>query len=128
MINVTVNNIELPSETYWTDEFKWTARVQSTERSISGGLIVQTMPGARNGRPMTLKCIWMDRNTLALLEAWRDGADQSARTVSLPDGRTFSVILNHGDDGPLAVTPIIDRVDYSEGTSLFNVEIRLLIV
>lgn len=120
----SVGGVELAdSTTVWTDEFDWTPVSQTVEVDLTGGLVVE-YDHTENGRPVTLSVGWVDRVTLAALESLRDADMQGLLSVELPGGRIIDAILNH-DDGPLTVTPVVDRPEY-QNDDRFDVIIHLL--
>lgn len=97
----------LPQGLRWTDEFAWTAVAQSTEYGLTGALLIQESTRA-SGRPLTLtggkQWAWITRADLDTLRALLESA--GARTLTLHDGRRFSVIPSRDGDGPLTASPV----------------------
>lgn len=88
------DQIELPDDLVWRDEFDWTPVEQSTDYGGTGSLIVQE--GERqDGRPITLyggkEGGWASRATIEALYSLASTADQQM-TLSLW-GRSFNVIF-----------------------------------
>ena len=120
----SVGGVDLSdSATVWTDEFDWTPVSQTIDVDLTGGLVVE-YAHTENGRPVTLSVGWVDRTTLAALEALRDAETQDVLPVELPGGRVIDAIFNH-NDGPLAVSPVIERPEYNSDDR-FDVTIHLL--
>ncbi|MCK7579311.1 MAG: hypothetical protein MZV65_28645 [Chromatiales bacterium] len=97
----------LPQGLRWTDEYAWTSVAQSIDYGLTGALLIQE--GTRiGGRPLTLtggkNWAWITRAQLDTLRALLESV--SARTLTLHDGRRFSVIPSRESDGPLSVTPV----------------------
>lgn len=105
---ITLDAVTLPEDLIWTDEFSWTPVQQTESFTLTGALVVEA--GIKQaGRPITLvggdSAAWIDRATLASLHAKL--ADAAAMTLTLNDGRVFSVVFKH-DGQPIDAAPIID--------------------
>ncbi len=93
---ITFNEIALPDDLQWIDEFAWTPIQQKIDRALSGKQMIQE--GVRiAGRTITLNSAddraWMDRATVKALFATLNQAGNS--TLTLNDGRSFSVRWDH---------------------------------
>lgn len=86
----------LPDEMAWPDEFGWSPVEQSSERSVSGELVIDVTAKV-GGRQITLQggddFGWMTRAEVATLEAWR--AIPGAVLSLLFRGVTRSVVFDH---------------------------------
>ena len=107
---ITLATLTLPTGLAWSDEV-WSALSQSSERSLTGALIVQQSVKL-SGRPITLigqssgndYTAWITRaDLLALLALLQTGAPL---TLTLHDARTFSVIASPGQDPPIDADPL----------------------
>ena len=106
--------VTLDKDLYWPDENDWTPVVQSVNRSITGGLIVQPATRVR-GRPITLEpeddsTAWMTRAAVDQLRNWAAVPGQQL-TLTLR-GTSHTVIFRH-QDGGFEAKPVIhyrDRV------------------
>lgn len=124
-MSITLDNITLPEDLIWTDEFNWSPRQQSESHSLTGALIVEI--GLKQaGRSITLvggeQAAWIDRDTLAALHAKLSST--ANMTLTLNDARTFSVMFKSGDQ-PINAAPIID---YStpDGADWYSISIKLM--
>ena len=103
----TLATVTLPGDMIWVDEFNWSPVQRATEYSLAGALIVDI--GERQaGRPITLKSDtggWMRRSALQALYALAADPDVSSRTLTLADGRVFTVAFA---DDPIEAEPVID--------------------
>jgi hypothetical protein len=122
-----LDNLTLPEDLLWADEFDWTPIEQSQSYSVTGALIIQS--GTKQaGRPITLSggndYGVISRATLKLLSAKL--AINSPMALTLNDGRVFSVIFNHSKN-PIEAKPWID---YStpEDADFYTLKINLLAV
>lgn len=93
----------LPDDLLWSDEHAWTPAVSSVSYLITGALLVQSAT-RQAGRPITLvgpaDMAWVTRATLEILRSWAAVAlsDTTGRfTLTLADGRTFTVAFRHQD-------------------------------
>lgn len=116
---ITLGALALPSGLIWSDEHEWTPVAQSTERTLSGALVLEEAVKLK-GRPITLSgpkdgngyTAWIMRGQVYLgyasLDALRAAlwSASAAFTLTLHDGRTFAVAPRHDGDGPLSVTPL----------------------
>jgi len=123
-----LDSLELDDQFEWADEFEWSAVEQESERSLGGQLLVQ---GGHKiyGRPITLASnggVWTTLGTVRALEILRDQFGR-VMPLTLPDGRTFSVIFNHEAGAPLQCAPIERQVN-PQPTALYEITIRLLTV
>lgn len=123
-----LDSLTLDDQFEWTDEFDWATVAQETERSLGGQLLVQG--GHKiHGRPITLASnggVWTTLETVRALEILRDQFGR-VMPLSLPDGRTFSVIFSHEGGAPLQVQAI-DRQVNPALTALYEITIRLITV
>lgn len=82
--------IELP-DLVWQDEYQHSDIYQSTERSLSGALILSETT-ATGGRPITLagglNHAWLSKTAVDALQALIDQADTDL-TLTLDDARVF---------------------------------------
>lgn len=106
-LSTTGAPLVLPQGLRWTDEYAWSAVAQSTEYGLTGALLIQE--GTRTaGRPLTLvggaNWAWITRADLDTLRVLLESTD--TRTLTLHDGRRFSVIPARDSDGPLAASPV----------------------
>lgn len=104
-MSITLDSFALPDGLVWTDEFAWSPRVQKTDYSLTGALIVQEAV-KQAGRPITLtggkNFAWLTRTEVIALRALLDAG--TTMTLTLHDNRTFSVIA--AGDSPLAASPL----------------------
>jgi hypothetical protein len=88
--------VVLPDEMAWPDEFGWSPVEQSTERSITGELVVDVAAKV-GGRQITLQggddYGWMTRAQVASIEAWR--AIPAAEMQLVFRGVARTVIFDH---------------------------------
>lgn len=109
---ITLGAITLPPGLTWTDEQEWSPIDQQTSYSLTGALIVEEAE-KQAGRPITLTgqsdgsahTAWMTRAQIAALRAALD-TPLAQFTLTLHDGRTFTVIPRRDGNGPLQCTPL----------------------
>lgn len=102
---MNLNDIILPDDMQWTDEFNWTALSVNTTYLLTGALLVNTAKKLA-GRPITLEShndgAWLDYLTVtALYELAND--DDAILQLTLYDNRVFDVIFA---DNPLSIKPV----------------------
>ncbi|SDH49590.1 hypothetical protein [Pseudomonas panipatensis] len=123
-----LDSVELDDQFEWVDEFTWDAVAQEQERSVAGVLLVQE--GIKlHGRPITLQSnggVWTPLSVVRQLEVLRD---QRLRVMplTLPDGRSFSVIFNRADGAPLEATQLFRTVNPGPDEP-YEVTLRLITV
>ena len=122
-----LDNLTLPEDLIWVDEFDWTPIEQTQTYSITGALIIQS--GTKQaGRPITLAggndYGVISRATLKSLSAKL--AINSPMVLTLNDERVFSVLFNHAKN-PIEAKPWID---YStpDDADFYTLKINLLAV
>lgn len=119
--------LTLPVDLFWADENQWSPVEQSTERSITGALIVSSATRIK-GRPITLQPLddstaWMDR---ALVDALRIPAAVPGQVMTLTlGGQTYSVIFRHQDGAALDATPVVFYNDV-DNADFYRTTLRLM--
>lgn len=108
MADHTLATVTLPADMIWVDEFNWSPVQRATEYSIAGALIIDVAEKL-SGRPITLRGAddagWMHRTALQSLYALASDPDVASRTLTLADGRVYTVAF---DDDPIEAEPVID--------------------
>ncbi|AOU99906.1 hypothetical protein N5K37_23570 [Delftia tsuruhatensis] len=104
--NHTLGALPLPSGMIWVDEFDWTSVARSSERSITGALLVDEAAIVA-GRPVTLEGEesqgWIRRATLLALMEMADDLGQTYE-LRLADGRILNVQFSGSQ--PITAKPI----------------------
>lgn len=125
MADHTLASVTLPVDMTWIDEFNWSPVQRATEYSVTGALIVDVAEKLA-GRPITLKgeaaAGWMRRSALLALYALAADPDVASRTLTLGDGRVFTVAF---DDDPIEAEPIIDY-SITGGDDWYVVTLKLI--
>ena len=101
-----VTSIDLPGDLEWVDEFEWSAVVAEQEYTLAGALVVDESE-RQAGRPITLQgdYVWITRATVLALRAL--DVSEAQFTLTLEDGRTFTVGWNRASgDSPLVAKPV----------------------
>lgn len=121
---ITLDEIELPGESVWLDEFDWTPKETSESRGQSGRLTIQS--GTKiGGRPITLSgpdCITKRPTALALQAL----LTRASMTLTLHDGREFTVAWRHKDK-PIEAPNFMDLA-YPNDTTHYRLTLRLQIL
>ena len=108
----TLNTISFTDDLQWTDEFSWRPVEQSVQRTITGGMVVQSAARLA-GRPITLQADsesvgWFTRAQIDALAAL---AETPNLTMTLTyRGVSRSVIWRHQDTA-LEVRPVVPFAD-----------------
>ena len=102
----TLDSLDLPLDLQWIDRFDFTPIQQSTSRSLSGALIIQTATKLA-GRTITLASSadygWATQAEVDALFAKLTIA--TPLTLVLPDASTFSVRFRH-EEQPIVAKPV----------------------
>lgn len=98
------DELTLPSELIWEDEFIWNNVKSASFYSITGDFIIQNNV-AEAGRPITLsgENAVIKRNNLRILQGWANTLGHKM-VLTLHD-RTFDVIFRHWDGAIDQSTP-----------------------
>lgn len=106
--SVSEETIDLPSDLFWSDEFDWTTVAATSERTLTGVLIVEESV-KQAGRPITLEgsddMAWVTRETVLALQAWCNQANKTF-TLTLPDTRAFTVKFDN-IQGAISAAPVL---------------------
>lgn len=123
---MNLGGIDITDNFIWSDEFTFNQVEQSQERTLTGGLVIQSGQ-KRYGRPITLGPSWLPRSTIDELYALE--ASAAPMDLALPDGREFSVVFDRARGTAIDAKPVHDYVNAANETSWqYNVTLRLLTV
>ncbi len=126
---MTLDNIELPDDLLWVNEFDWNPVEQNIERSLSGALLVQEQKKLQ-GRPIILSggddFGWVKRSTV--LELQKMGNDTNhVMLLIMQDQREFDVIFNRTVISPIKAQQILPSA-YCNDETQYSLHIQLLSV
>ena len=125
MADHTLATVALPADMIWVDEFNWSPVQRAQEYSIGGALIIDVAERLA-GRPITLKgeadAGWMHRTALLALYALAADPAVASRTLTLGDGRIFTVAF---DDDPIEAEPVIDY-NINDAADWYVVTLKLI--
>lgn len=132
IINSTLVDSSIPltvtigKQVVWVDEWDWTPVSQSVRLTLDGTLVIETLSGLADGRPITLEVKKLTKSVIDSLILLRDRTPpQTSMTLTLPNTETHTVYFRHHEGVPLVVEPIMKRPDYSTGYDFFNCTIKL---
>lgn len=121
--------ITLPDDLLWINEFDWNPVEQSTERSLTGALLVQEQQQSF-GRPIQLTggddAGWVSRSTVVGLLALSAIANK-VMTLTLPDLRTYSVIFDRQSGRSIEAHQVIPFA-YPDDDFQYSIILRLMTV
>ena len=124
-----LDTIILPDDLLWINEFDWNSVEQNVERSLTGALLVQEAQ-LTHGRPKVLsgngEAGWVSRLTIKKLFALSKAANK-AMSLTLPDGRQFSVIFDRSNGAPIEAEQVLPFA-YPEDGDVYLLTLRLLTV
>ncbi len=125
-----LDDVTLPDDLLWTNEFDWNPVEQHIDRSLNGALLIQEQLQLY-GRAITLsggqEAGWVKRSTVASLLAL-NLVPNRVMALILPDGRQFSVIFDRKNGSPIQAQQILpfaypdDHYQYSLTLHLLTVE------
>ena len=116
---ITQQEIDLPNDLLWRDEFDWSPVEATQTYTLTGALIIESSV-RQAGRPISLSAdqdmAWVTRETLSKLKTW---AAIPARKFNLTfeyatDTRSFLVVFNHGKD-PTKGSPVLGFPMHKDG-------------
>ena len=127
---VAGDEIELPKDLLWVDEFNWSKVEMNVEYALSGALHAQSGTKLK-GRHITLEApddsmAWVGRETLEALYAKSIVAAREYTLVlgSAPNERLFNVAFRHNEQA-LEASPVY-RWQPEGGDSMFKITLRLI--
>jgi hypothetical protein len=136
---ITLDEIELPADMQWTDEFSWSTTKQNTTRAVNGSQIVM-MNRVQAGQPITLEGFFggkgskdnyalVTRSVVNALKAKESAGDPgTTMTLTFSDGRTFDVIFRY-DDGDNAIEATgMKPIDPPLDADLYLLKLKLMTV
>lgn len=131
---ITLDEIELPADMQWVDEFKSTQVRQVVVPSLTGASIVQ-MNLRQSARPITLEGAFNGRQgyavvTRGVVEALRAKEEAGVGVemeLTFSDNRTFPVIFRY-DDGPAIDAAPLKPIDPPEASDLYLLKLRLMTI
>ncbi len=123
-----LDTMTLPDNLLWVNEFDWTPVAQSTDRSLTGSLIVSESL-MTYGRSIVLgdgENSWLtlaDMNTLFALSE----IPKKKMLLTLPGGRAFTVIFDQSEGAPIEARQVLPLTN-PDDSDFYAVVIRLLTV
>lgn len=119
--------LTLDPDLKWADEHQWHPVEQTSQRTITGALIIST--AARiGGRPITLQpdddsSAWMPRSMIDTLRSW---AAVPGRQMTLTlRGTPHTVIFRHHDGIAVEASPIVFYSD-EDGSDWYKATLRFM--
>lgn len=121
-----LGSVDITDNFVWSDEFSFNQVEQAQERSLTGGLIIQS--GQKlYGRPITLGPSWLPRSIVDALYSLEASAD--AMDLTLADGREFSVVFDRTRGAAIEAQQVFDFVGAANNPDWnYSVTLRLLTV
>jgi hypothetical protein len=131
LTNLTTNEqLTLPDDLIWQDEYNWAPTVSSVSYTITGAMIVQSA-AKQAGRYISLvgpaDMAWVTRATVETLHDWASVtlSDTDGRyQLTLSDSRQFTVAFRH-DDTPVEAEPVLGIAAKSD-QDFYRLTLRLL--
>lgn len=124
---ITLDDVELPDQLQWADEFDWSPVKQTITPTVSGALWVEESVSVV-GRPITLLSnggVWWARSRVLALKTMESELAKKM-TLHLHDGRQFKVTFRHD---PVAVTATeVERRAAPLPEDDYEVNIKLIVI
>jgi len=128
-MSITLDSLTIPYDFLWLDEFAYTG-VQMSARYSLGGIqhIEHSAIADGAARPITLggPDAWIERADLVILRSWA-AVPGKTMTLTLHDGRSFSVMFRHWD-APVIEAESIKNVANPEDTDYYMATLKLVTV
>ncbi len=118
---IKLDNLPLPENLVWLDEYSWISRGGQFKRTLGGGLVLYT--SRIHGRPITLGKDWIKRDALMSVVAL---AEQGGTHTLLLHDRTFRVVFRYDDQPVVEVRPIIEMTNPPDTAWYEVVAIKLM--
>lgn len=127
-LTVGATTVALSDDLSWTDEFDWQAVEQTTQRSLTGALLIDYRVKTL-GRPITLsgadaQAAWLTRAVVAQLYAWACAPGQDMTLVLR--GVTYTVMWRHEQPPAFTATPVVDFNDPG-AADWYRVTLKLMV-
>lgn len=121
-----LGGVDITDNFVWSDEFNYNQVEQTQERSLTGGLIIQS--GVKQfGRPITLGESWLPRSVVDALFTLEASAEPML--LVLADGRDFSVVFDRSRGVAIDAKPVDGYVLAANDPDWqYKVTIRLITV
>jgi hypothetical protein len=120
---MTLDEIDL-TNMVWTNQFKWNALEQTTDRGLTGSLIVQQ--GIKQyGRPIILSKSWLNKSVLEALQT-KEAEANLTMTLTLDNGTEYTVIFDR-ESTAIEATQVFDQSNPNDDCK-YETTIRLLTV
>jgi len=124
---ITLDELDLPDQFDWKDEFSWAPVAQQVTYTITGALIVEEN-SAPNGRTITLLGdggVWAKRGLVKAIKA-KEALVATPMVLTLHDGRKFSVLWNREAGG--ADASQIIRICDPDDDDIYDTNLRFIVI
>jgi hypothetical protein len=110
MADTTLDDVTLPGDIEWEDEGAWVPAAAVAAVTITGAQVLH-VGALQAGRPITLVArgdqhVWLTYAQVEALRAMAASNLDTPMTLTLIDGRTFSVVFRH-QDGAVEYEPVL---------------------
>jgi len=125
---MTLDDIELPDDLLWVNEYQWQPVAQETERTLTGALLVQEQ-AKLYGREIELsgeQSGWVTRATVDALKTM-EAEPGKIMTLTLPDNRTFQIIFDRRTGSAVEAIQLLPDA-YPDAGSIYLLKLRFLTV
>jgi hypothetical protein len=116
---ITLQEVELPNDLLWSDEFDWSPVESNQTYTLTGALVIESSV-RQAGRPISLSAdqdmAWVTRQTLSKLKNWAAIPARQFRLIFeyKTDTREFLVVFNHSKD-PAKAKPVLGFPMHKDG-------------
>jgi len=130
-MTVLLEDIQLPDDIQWIDEFAGHGVGQQISPTLTGALLIEETRQAF-GRPITLasnQAAWVTRATVEQLEALAATPLEDGQTLTLEwgDGRTFAVVFDRSGGKPIEAEEVSRlAAGAQDGEHPYLITIRLI--
>lgn len=126
---ILLDDLELPDELIWVDEFDWSDVKATTKRTIQGKFIIQEISTiSQAGRSLTLTSdySWIERSDLLKLQEWSNEVGKEM-AITMHDGRVFICRFRHWDV-PVLSSEMVITTAFPEAGTYYRLNIKLVLL
>jgi len=126
---ITLDDLELPDELIWLDEFNWNPIRTEQKITLSGVRnIFESKLNNDSGRPITLTSddAWISRQDIKILFDWSKQLNKTM-DLKLHDNSTYQVRFRHIESPVIEYEPLI-YVAFVDDDTIYKFTIKLEII
>lgn len=126
---ITLDGLDLPADLEWQDEFDWQPIAHSSERSLTGKMLIEEAPLVK-GRPVTLyggpNACWVPRSLVLALKSMEASVSDINNPMLLDFHGTQMRVIWRRDDGPAVEAKPVVRIRNPGPDHKYYITIKLV--